>query len=148
MTTPYLLEAELITNEEVSSKQDYIKTVIEMFKPRMKTLKDLARLGKYFFKDPEKYDGSALKKYWTPETKKHLEEFQKELDQVEDFTAENLETVLREFCTKIGISAAKLIHPIRIVITGFAVSPSLFEMIEVIGKETVLRRIEKGITTI
>ena len=114
----------------------------------MKTMKELSRLGKYFFKDPENYDGNALKKYWTQETKNYLDEFNRELAQVVDFSAENIETVLREFCTKIGIPAAKLIHPIRIVITGFAVSPGLFEMIEAIGKETVMQRIEKGIESI
>ncbi len=145
---PHLINAELITEEEIPAKLSYLKTVVEMFKSRMKTMKDLSRLGKYFFVDPENYDGNALKKYWTQETKNYLEEFNKELAQVVDFSAENIETVLREFCTKIGISAAKLIHPIRIVITGFAVSPGLFEMIEAIGKETVMKRIEKGIETI
>ena len=148
LVIPYLIDAELITEEEIPAKLGYLKTVVDIFKSRMKTMKDLSRLGKYFFKDPENYDGNALKKYWTQETKNYLDEFNRELAQVVDFSAENIETVLREFCTKIGIPAAKLIHPIRIVITGFAVSPGLFEMIEAIGKETVMQRIEKGIETI
>ena len=49
---------------------------------------------------------------------------------------------------KLGITAAKIIHPVRIVLTGFAVSPGLFEMMEVLGKEVCLRRIDNGVEKI
>ncbi|MEE9170489.1 MAG: glutamate--tRNA ligase [bacterium] len=148
LVLPYLKEEGLVNEEDLPDKRDYLKSVLSLFKPRMKTLKDLARYGKYFFKDPEKYDGSALKKYWTPETKNYLSDFKNELAQMEEFAASDTENSLRTFATRVGIQAAKLIHPIRIVLTGYAVSPGLFEMMEILGKEVVLRRIEEGVSTI
>jgi len=148
LVSPYLLTANLVGAEELSQKRPYLLAVLELFKTRMKTLGDLAKYGRYFFVDPERYDGSALKKYWEPNTKKHLTEFRAELEKIAVFHAAEIETLLRNLAVKLGIPAAKIIHPVRIVLTGFAVSPSLFEMIEVLGKEVCLRRIEHGIASI
>jgi glutamyl/glutaminyl-tRNA synthetase len=46
---------------------------------------------------------------------------------------------------ELGIAAAKLIHPVRLALTGFGVSPGLFELMEVLSKEVVLRRINNAI---
>jgi glutamyl-tRNA synthetase len=145
---PFLKEAELVTDEEFEQKRDYLKNILDLFKNRMKTLGDLAKYGRYFFGDPERYDNNALKKYWKGNTKSYLTEYRSEIEKAVDFSAENAEHLLRQIADKIGIPAAKIIHPVRIVLTGFAVSPGLFEMMEVLGKETCLRRLDKGITEI
>ncbi len=145
---PYLQEAGLLQPEEVAEKREYLKEVLELFKSRMKTLRDLAKYGRYFFRDPERYDPNALKKYWEPETKNYLARLKTELEKLEEFKTEEIERVTRALAAELGIPAAKLIHPTRIVLTGFAVSPGLFEMMEVLGKEVVLRRIQAGIEKI
>ena len=145
---PYLVEAGLLRQEEVAEKRPYLRSVLELFKGRMKTLRDLAKYGRYFFRDPERYDANALKKYWRPETKEYLVRLKAELEKVENFSAEEIERALRGLAAQLGVPAAKLIHPERIVLTGFAVSPGLFEMMEVLGKETVLRRMENGLEKI
>ena len=114
----------------------------------MKTLGDLAKYGRYFFSDPERYDNNALKKYWKSNTKSYLTEYRSEIEISVGFNAEKAESLLRQIADKIGVPAAKIIHPVRIVLTGFAVSPGLFEMMEVLGKETCLRRLDKGLTEI
>ncbi len=145
---PYLTEAGLITPEEVEQRRDYLLKVVELFKNRMKTLKDLAKYGRYFFKDPERYDPNALKKYWRPETKDQLAKLKAELEKLDTFTADEIEKVVRQLAAQMGVPAARLIHPERIALTGFAVSPGLFEMMEVLGKETVLRRMELALERI
>jgi len=145
---PYLIEAGLLREEEVPAQRGYLRSVLELFKNRMKTLRDLAKYGRYFFRDPERYDSNALKKYWRPETKEYLARLKVELEKLEDFSADEIERVVRGLAAQLGVPAAKLIHPERIVLTGFAVSPGLFEMMEVLGKDTVLRRMEAGIAKI
>lgn len=145
---PFLKEAELITEEEFPQKREYLTRILDLFKHRMKTLGDLAKYGRYFFSDPERYDNNALKKYWKDNTKSYLAEYRSELENSIDFNAENAEFLLRQIADKIGIQAAKIIHPVRIVLTGFAVSPGLFEMMEVLGKETCLRRLDKGLAAL
>ncbi len=148
LVLPFLYEAEILKAEELPEKKEYLVRVVDLFKTRMKTLGDIAKYGRYFFCDPERYDNNALKKYWENNSKKHLSEFRVELDKINDVNAEEIEKVLRNLATKLDISAAKIIHPVRIVLTGFAVSPSLFDMMVVIGKEACLRRIDRGLAVI
>lgn len=74
--------------------------------------------------------------------------FQKAIDRLEPITSwsENqLETVIRYLAEQDGVSAGKWIHPIRLALTGFGVSPGLFELMEILGKERVLRRLDKAV---
>jgi len=148
LIVPLLIDANLISNEAMEHKHDYLVSVVDLFKTRMRTLSDLAKYGKYFFMDPERYDNNALKKYWKKDTKTYLSGFKDMIENISDFTANEIENTLRTMADKLGITAAKLIHPVRIVLTGFAVSPGLFEMMEVLGKEVCLRRIDNGLEKI
>ncbi len=143
---PSLKEAHLVTDFDAERKVPYLLQVLELFKVRMKTTKDLAKYGRYFFKDPERYDEKALKRFWEgEETKQRMQTLKERLEQLDDFTAGPIEKVMRSLAAELGVPAAKLIHPTRILLTGFSVSPGLFEMMEVLGKETCLRRIERGL---
>ncbi|RKY86523.1 glutamate--tRNA ligase [candidate division KSB1 bacterium] len=149
LITPYLKNANLISDEDLIEKREYLIKVLDLFKSRMKTLKDLARYGRYFFVDPERYEEKALRRYWGGRaTNEYLSKLHNRLAQLDDFQASVIEKTMRDLADELNITAAQLIHPTRIVLTGFAVSPGLFEMMEVLGKETVLRRLEKGIKNI
>ncbi|MDZ7821524.1 MAG: hypothetical protein U5N26_06770 [Candidatus Marinimicrobia bacterium] len=64
------------------------------------------------------------------------------------FTAETAETCLRNAAEQRNISAATLIHPLRLAVTGFSVSPDIFTICEMLGKENVHRRLETLIRTL
>ena len=102
----------------------------------------------YFFFEPDSYDEEAVKKRWAVDTTDLLREFTAILDSLEEFSAENIEAHLKEFVAPKGLKAAYLIHPLRIVTSGVSFGPSLYHMLEVLGKETVIRRIMKGIEKI
>ena len=143
---PSLRESHLITDFDAERKVPYLIRVLDLFKNRMKTTKDLAKYGRYFFKDPERYDEKALQRYWEgAETKDRLQRLKDRLNAQEEFTADKIEEVTRTLASELGVSAAKLIHPMRILLTGFSVSPGLFEMMEVLGRDTCLRRVERGL---
>ena len=65
-----------------------------------------------------------------------------------EFTAAALETLIREHAEAQSVGAGKLIHPIRLALTGSTASPSLFDMMEVLGKNTCLRRLETALERI
>jgi glutamyl/glutaminyl-tRNA synthetase len=141
---PILLDRKLIDPSTASDA--YIKRVISLLKPKIKKISDFADLGFYFFKDPEQYDVEAVKKHWSDsEVAGRLAKASTRFSNLNHFDASRIEDTVRSFAEELGISAAKLIHPIRLALTGFGVSPGLFEMMEVIGKEVVLRRINKAI---
>ena len=144
---PILEKKGLIDSERVE-KGD-IKTVVRLLKPKIKLLSDFAELGSYFFADPFNYDEKARNKYWNNiDVVSRLKALNKKLVNLDKFNAEKIEKELRGLAEELNISAAKLIHPTRLALTGFGVSPGLFELIEVLGKETVLRRIQKAINVL
>jgi glutamyl/glutaminyl-tRNA synthetase len=135
-------------NIELKDKS-YLKKVIQLLKPKIKLLPEFVSLGSYFFVDPTIYDEQAVQKYWQePEVGKRLQQLNQKLNTISEFVAVNIERSLRSFAEELAISAAKLIHPTRLALTGFGVSPGLFELMEVLGKDTVLRRIQQAIVVL
>jgi len=102
----------------------------------------------YFFFEPEEYEEEAVKKRWTPDTSSLLGEFLPVLESMPDFTAEAIEVALKEFVAPKGLKTAILIHPLRICSSGVSFGPSLYHMLEVLGREAVVRRIQKGMAVI
>ncbi|MDD3807584.1 MAG: glutamate--tRNA ligase [Candidatus Marinimicrobia bacterium] len=140
-------KANLLTEEEAQSRKEYLYKAIDLLKTRMKLLQDFVTFGAYILKDPETYDSEAVKKYWThPTILKMLKEYYTQLETLEPFMPSLLEETLRSLTEQAGEKAATLIHAVRLAITGFSVSPSLFDLLSLLGKETVLRRLEKSIT--
>jgi glutamyl-tRNA synthetase len=109
---------------------------------------EFVTFSSYFFFEPETYEAEAVEKRWTAETPGLLQEFAVVLESLELFSAETIEDALKSFVAPKGLKPAVLIHPLRIVASGVSFGPSLYHMLEVLGKETVLRRIQRGIERI
>ena len=120
---------------------EYISSVIDLMKERLNTLNDLYDFGGYFFKDPETFDPKGIVKYWSPELKPVFAEFLTILEQIESWKAAEIEEKLRIFAETKEIKAAHLIHILRLSTTGKTVSPGIFEVMEVLGKKTIISRI-------
>lgn len=122
----------------------YLEKVIELMRERVGFEHEFVTFSSYFFFEPESYDEEAVKKRWALDTNSLLQEFSEILATLEEFSAETIEAHLKEYVAPKGLKAAALIHPLRIVSSGVSFGPSLYHMLEVLGKETVLRRILKG----
>jgi len=141
---PLLREQGLIEGDQVDV--DYLLKVVDLFKQKVRFYSDFGELGSYFFKDPPVYDEKAQKKHWKNErTIDWLRSLKDELEKVAIFTELAIEEAVRGLAERLGVGAGKLIHPARLALTGYAVSPGLFEMMEVLGKSVVLDRISKAI---
>ena len=96
-------------------------------KERIQTINEIYDKGKYFFEEPESYDEKGIVKYWTDDLqtvfKSYLEKLKSEL-----WGRDNLENHLRNFTDSQNINAGKLIHIIRLAITGTTASPGIFEL--------------------
>ncbi len=143
-----LARKESLMPREVITGDEYLGKVIELMRERVGFEHEFVTFSSYFFFEPESYDEEAVQKRWAADTNALLGEFSAVLDSLEDFSAENIEANLKEFVAPKGLKAAYLIHPLRILTSGVSFGPSLYHMLEVLGKETVLRRIQKGIETI
>ena len=143
-----LAEKETPMPREVITSEAYLEKVVELMRERVGFEHEFVTFSSYFFFEPLTYDEEAVKKRWVADTNDLLREFTVILESLEEFSAENIEAHLKEFVTPKGLKAAVLIHPLRILSSGVSFGPSLYHMLEVLGKETVLRRILKGIETI
>jgi glutamyl-tRNA synthetase len=135
-------------DQETITGDSYLEKVIDLMRERVNFEHEFVTFSDYFFFDPEVYEEEAVMKRWTPETAALLSEFSALLETADDFSAEHIESMLKGFVEPRGLKAAALIHPLRIVNSGVSFGPSLYHMLEVLGKETVLRRIRNGLERI
>jgi glutamyl-tRNA synthetase len=126
----------------------YLEKVITLMKVRSKRLTDLVDTTHYFFGDPASYDEKAVAKQFTPEAALILQSIHDGLSGMDTLEASSIESCFKSLSESKSISTGKLIHPTRLAISGTSVGPGLYEMMELLGKETVVRRIEKAITYI
>jgi glutamyl-tRNA synthetase len=120
----------------------YVTSVVNLMKERVSTINDFIEFGKYFFADPAEYDQKGLAKNWNEDVKKLLMAYSESLKINTEFNAELLEADLRKFADSKGVKPAVLIHALRLALTGISISPGIFELMQVLGKNIIMTRIE------
>ncbi|MDD4201863.1 MAG: glutamate--tRNA ligase [Candidatus Omnitrophica bacterium] len=124
--------------------KEYLLRIIELYKERFRTFSEFLTLTTCFFKDDYVMDEKAFQKNLSKEeSKKCLAEFAKALKEVKEFTSKNIEECCRELSERTEIKAAQFIHPTRTAVSGMLGGAGLFEMMEVLGKDKVIARMEK-----
>jgi glutamyl-tRNA synthetase len=117
--------------------------ILALLRPRCKKLTDFVDQLRPFFEPPSSYDPAAVKKQLSmPGTKDHLLAL-KDAFATAEWNEASLEKVLRELADQRTVKAGMLIQGARIAMTGGMVSPGLFEMLVLLGRETVVQRLEK-----
>lgn len=134
-----------LQSAHIEADAGYLKDVLELMKERLVLIKDFVDLGHFFFADPETYDEKAVKKRWKEHTGSLLSDYATSLKGVESFTAESLEPALKAFAESQEVGLGKLMAPLRIALCGVLQGPDLFKTMELIGKDSVLRRIRKAV---
>lgn len=123
---------------------DYLIKVIEAMKERVSFVKEFLTSGFYFFEAPEEYDADSVKKRWKPETASQLAELIAEIEQIENPSKEDYEAALKKTAEKLNSGAGKLIHPVRLAISGVSGGPGLYDILFILGKKESLGRIKKA----
>jgi glutamyl-tRNA synthetase len=114
---------------------------IELHRTRVRTTVEMGRAIAAYAADPQTYDADGLRKNVKPETPAQLARLLERLEAESEWTAASTEAVLRATAEEEGVSAGKLIHPVRLALTGVTVGAPLFDVVELLGKETALRRL-------
>ena len=123
----------------------YVKAALDTCKGKIKTFSELAGYGGFYFKDEIAYDSEAAKKSFLPENKPRLERLRDAFAKADPFNAATLETTLKSTAKELGVKAGVLVHPVRLAVTGNPSGPSLYHLLEVMGKEKAMGRIEKAL---
>ncbi len=130
------------TADQLANTREWVHQVIDLLKVRARVMDDIVAHAKPWFVDDIDYDADAVAKHWKdPETGRRLAVLRQALAAEADWSAAPLETVLRTTADQVGIAAGKLIHPFRVALLGVAVSPGIFEVAEVMGRDRTLARL-------
>jgi len=142
---PYFIQNDLGDIYDAAG-EDFNTKALLLLQEKMRTLLEFVSFGKYFWVDPVAYSDEALERYFSdPATLHNLEAIASGLNDCAVFESSPIEGVIRERAETLNVKAAVLIHPVRVALTGFHVSPSLFDMMAVLGKETCLRRLQNAV---
>lgn len=136
------IKSKIETGKNFDSKK--WKDIIGAYKERTRTLEDLISVYKIFFNDEIEYDEKAVEKYLKkPNFKDVITKCEAALKGLSDFNKSTIEKSYRKLTDELKIKAAELIHPTRVAISGKTVGAGLFEMMELLGREKVLKRLSK-----
>jgi glutamyl-tRNA synthetase len=139
---PELREAGLWRDEFAGARRAWLAAVIDLVKPRLKRLADVVDLAGPFLRDAVDPDPTAAAKYLSSaDLAPHLSALRERLARVEPFEPAPIEAALRDVAAARGVKAAALIHATRVAVTGQAVSPGLFEVLALVGRDRVVDRL-------
>jgi glutamyl-tRNA synthetase len=120
---------------------EYLARAIGLYQIRIKTLREFGELAGFLFKDDFPVDEDGRKKHLEPPAaRERLREFTAALAALPTFGHDALEAACRELALAKGVKAADLIHPARLAISGKTKGAGLFELMELLGRETVIQR--------
>jgi len=122
--------------------QDTILRLIDLYKERSKTVKELIDHLILLYNGPDAFDKDAVERWIKPETQTYLEKLIELLESQNDFTHDVLAQSIKSLCKELGIKLVALAQPIRIALTGGSASPGVFELLEVIGKDKSVERLK------
>jgi glutamyl-tRNA synthetase len=140
---------EILLKNGISSKGDAeIEKVVDLIKERATFIGDFWELSDYFFVTPNAYDEKAIRKQWKEDTPEIMKQLVLVLRSIADFTSEIIETAVKEWIEKENYSLGKVMPSLRLVIVGEMKGPHIFDILEFVGKEETILRIEKAIEQI
>jgi glutamyl-tRNA synthetase len=139
---PIFTAADLWDDAYVGDRHTWFFAVLKLLKPRVRRLDDFVAQGRFFFTNDIEYDAAAFDKYLRVEgMREHLVALDAALAELEHFDQASTEAALRATADSRGVKAAALIHAVRVTVTGKAVSPGLFEVLALLGREEVRHRL-------
>lgn len=124
----------------------YLNAVCELMRERVKNWSEVAPQAGYFFTEHYPFDEKAVHKRLAKEgVRELLDALRDAFAALPSFDATSTEAALRAVADVRGINAAELIHPLRVAATGLAGGPSLFHLLDVLGRDRVLERLGRPI---
>jgi glutamyl-tRNA synthetase len=145
-----MLKEELLKSkykDEIYS-DDFLLNVIESMKERVSFIKDFIEKSFYFFEAPDSFDESVIKKRWKNDTPAQLIKLRDAFIKLENPSKEDFENSLKQTAVHLGIGIGKLIHPLRLAVSGVGSGPGVFDIVDTLGKEETIRRINKALEVI
>ncbi|MEO8946534.1 MAG: glutamate--tRNA ligase [Gemmatimonadaceae bacterium] len=147
VVTRAIVAAGLATKEDLDARHDWYMQLVDLLRVRARVVDDIVRQAAPYFADQISYDPDAVAKQWKDRTAtlSILSETRDALAGTKSWDAATLEAELRGLAERHGIGGGKLFQPLRVALTGLTVSPGIFDVLVMQGRDRALRRLEQAI---
>ena len=142
------LVGEMLTAGQLEFNRSKVERICRLMKERYNFVEDLYEDCRFFFVAPTEYNEKDCKKYWKDDAPVLMKELLELLKSINDYSFQNTEKVISAWITEKQLGFGKVMNPFRVAIVGAAKGPHMFDVIEIIGKEETIRRMEKAIATL
>jgi len=122
-----------------------LEAVITIQAERVKTLKELAQISRYFYEAYEEFDADAAKKHLRPVAKDALIAVQAKLSGLKEWNTESIHHAINQTAEELGVGMGKVGMPLRVAVTGSGNSPSLDLTLNLLKPEQIEQRINKAL---
>lgn len=126
----------------------YLTEVCRLMKEKVFFVHEIAEQGKFFFEDPATYDEAVIKKRWNDDSKKFIAAVKDAFAGMGTWTAADCEATFKATAEATGTNPGSVMQLFRVCVSGQGGGPVLFEMVALLGKDVVVRRLEKALATI
>jgi glutamyl-tRNA synthetase len=147
LVKPFLIREKIIEEGQTLNEQ-WLSKAISTLQERSKTLLELAQSLGYYIGDDVEYAVKAKEKFLNEKYIANLTGVKEALTALDNFTSTGIEKVFVEIAEKLNTKLGNIAQPVRVAITGRTESPGIFEVLEIIGKEKSLKRIDRAIKEI
>ena len=143
---PFFEQAGLWSDDLLDDRHAWFFAVLELLRVRAKRLDEYVTLGRFFFTEDLEWDEVAVRKHLVPEgTAEHLRAVSAAFAELETFDPASIEATVRSLADARGVKTGTLIHALRVSMTGKMVSPGLFEVASLLGRERVRHRLRTAL---
>ena len=144
---PALVAAGLTTDADVAGRRDWFNRLVDLLRVRARTIDDVVRQAVPYLSETIAYDPDAVAKQWSDgaAVRTLLGAAAERLRTTQAWTPEAMESALRALAASEGTTAGKIFQPLRVALTGLSVSPGIFEVLELLGRERATARIEAAL---
>ncbi len=144
LARPFLDKAKIDIADE-----KYLRAILAIVKEKIKLLSELPEWTSYFFTEDYELDPVAVEKvFGKSEAATRLSALREEFCKIDNWNAGPIESTLKALAQKLDCKTGDLVHPARVAVSGRSVGPSLYHMLEVMGKERVLTRFERMLASL
>jgi glutamyl-tRNA synthetase len=146
---PAMAAAGLATPAELEGRKEWYLALLELLKVRARTIDDIVRQARPYFQDEIEYDAEAVAKQWKDRsgTADILAGVKESLAGLASWEPAAMEEALRALGERLGFGekAGKIFQPLRVALTGLGVSPGIFDVLLMLGRERSLARIDAAV---
>lgn len=135
----------VLKSHGIEADPDKVIKIVNLTKERISFIKELWEQASFFFVAPAAYDERSVKKRWKEDSAKRMNELVDILQNIDNFSAAHTESTVMTWIESKGYHTGNIMNAFRVALVGEAKGPHLFDITELIGKEEVIRRLQKAI---